>query len=1580
MKHTTIYLCKADSSILGTLTGIQTQTCNLKRNATDLWELTFDVNRYIDVNGKLVQSDYYDSVDDMMRLYLDSADLQVFFVIDSEPVIKGDGYQETKSVTAHSVECELCHTYLKNFKINCGTPDSQEYLACETDNEENNVFYNINPYTNLPREYISLVNYGDPQLSLLHLALQGTGWTVKEGMDADGYLDDNHYFQTIINTIKDPSGHSPERVTGHVKKKCTADKKVYAVELQKWGSSGIGFTTESAADIAIVAQSVHNTVRINDKNSTAATTPVTLPSPIALTDTDNQLYDNMQGLNEVCYQSEDENGIVLTYKNLKPGTYRIISPYQSVTTDYNETAVCNYGVQIKSVTVSEQVFGSHEKTVHVFRASDLSADADNEEIIGMCQIKKSFETSDSVYSFLMKTVSPAASVIFEFDRKHKVVGMVKADDYGEDTGVFLSMRNLMNSFDVTSTSNDNIITKLIPTGANNLGIESVNFGKEYLLNLDYFMNTRNEYGDYKFVSSELHDKYTAWKHYRESEPFSVCLEFETDKPIQGTRREVYAELTKRYNQTILDISELKNRVPNDGCIIDYTTYSLEELNTSLTAHNNALATLKTLYKNEYGVQEIGDAPDYLPVPENAVNIKDTPYWHDFYAYKEVIIPKIEEALKQCAQIGSGGKTQIDSYLYEWSLYGLDELQAKKKAWSEAANLLFHESFIASGTVDNPIEYRTADDNGWNSLLEQQKAFTSKSAFIKQLNQYLDYMAFDENRNNSLTKTQCKGIIRKCDEAIAERLAQIRQAEDRQDAYNRHRKELANAVLLDQNFGIDEKDMNVINGMIREQEFSDENIITTSLDDVITTVDMQETLYQSAMAKLHELSQPQYSFHTELDNLYALDAFKAFQKPFDIGNFIRVGLEIHEELCDNRFVKLRIISISHNPLQADENLSVEFSTMTKALNGINDLAFLLGSESGASSGGSSGAGSGTGGGTYGNNDANVQISNNMLNALLHTETFGTAVNDVILDSIQANTGNFNTLVSHSGIFGSLEEGTTAINGDCINTGSIKSNNYSSLAKTGSYFDVAKGSFESYSKNGHYIKNDGNNIVVNMGNFCIDDNGNAAFKGDISGSDGTFSGTLNGCDGNFTGSMNVNNNFIVDSKGNVTACGSLTASDAYIKGNIEATNSIISESVFINGDIEADTLKVKTTGNIAGWTFDENGFYKNNNSIGREAGAYIGNEGISISDYFIVNSDGLVTKSKKKQYTYSGSIFINKRFSHERPYTIQIKFDKVYLNDKIYLEFSGFERNHTINDTTSNYLTSKKYYIDVSNNIDDTDFTIQLDEITNILTLDISSKYLHDESSEYYSLMSITTYNHNNTDTYNDYSSSEIKEVNIKTYNDTIIRFGGEVINKSHLIIDTINNQITGGYFNLNSREFNAVDDFSFSIKNNIKNDITGSVDAIDIFKLTKDKLYHNGLSTSSSGSNLIISNGDFYQKSSSSCRYKNSIEDLTVKSQSLPMLNPKNLYEIDVVSFKYNDNYLQKTDQRYQIDIPGFIAEDIYEKYPIACNLDKDGKPEMWDINILFPAALKLIQEQHTEIETIKKQLQQLKEDNTNGTN
>ncbi len=170
-----------------------------------------------------------------------------------------------------------------------------------------------------------------------------------------------------------------------------------------------------------------------------------------------------------------------------------------------------------------------------------------------------------------------------------------------------------------------------------------------------------------------------------------------------------------------------------------------------------------------------------------------------------------------------------------------------------------------------------------------------------------------------------------------------------------------------------------------------------------------------------------------------------------------------------------------------------------------------------------------------------------------------------------------------------------------------------------------------------------------------------------------------------------------------------------------------------------------------------------------------------------------------------------------------------------------------------------------------------------------------------------------------------------------------------------------------------DDFTFVINNDtdrfgdaIVSDIT------PVFKLDKNTLYHSGLSTSSTGSNLVWSYGQFLRKSSSSKRYKNSIARLTNEKSEL---NPSRLYDIDVVSFRYNDDYLPQTDQRYNVDIPGFLAEDIYEKYPIACNLDNEGRPEMWDINILFPATLKLIQEQHEDIEKLKQEIALLKSTN-----
>lgn len=1430
MENSKIYLCKADCSILGNISGLKIETCSLKKYAIVQWELTFEVERYTNDNlCELKQTDYYDSIDTMMRLYLDGKE-QAFFVIDEEPAIHGEGLQETKTVTAHSIECELSYLNIKNFKINCGTKDSQEYLV--TDSTGN--FNNINPYTNLPYEYISLVNYNNPQLSLLHLVLQNTGWAVDENINAE-----------------------------------------------------------------------------------------------------------------------------------------------------------------------------------------------------ICNIKKSFEVSnENIYSFLMDAVSSSASVIFQFDRKNKKITLVKAKDFGEDTGIFISMRNLINRFEINSSSNDELITKLIPTGSNNLGIEQVNFGKDYIINLDYFMNTLNEYGDYKYVSKELHDKYIIWQNYRETDKI-------TFNGKQYTRREQYIELTKLYNHTILAINDLKNRVPNDGAVTDYKTFSLEELKLHLNAFNKALVSLITIYKNEYGVTEIGNAPNYTPTPSSAVNIKNTPYWHDFYAYQESIIPQIKEALKMYCQTDSNGNLmtdinghfiemgfgnpayyadpsivkEVDAYKYEWSLYGLDELESKKKAWSEVSNILFNECFIKSGTIAAPTSYRTPDDNGWNSLSDKQrKEFTSKSAYIDKLNQYLDYMSFDE-RSNSLTKTKCKGIIRLCNDAILTRKNEIKSLEDLQNNYSVQRINLANSVSLENfkannNVLFTEKDLNVINSMIREKDYNDPNVLITNLDDIVNTINAQEELYQAAIEELYILSQPQYSFQTELDNLYALEEFQSYHDDFDVGNFIRVGLEIHEEIFNFDFRKLRLISIEYNPLQSDENLSIEFSTMERGLENVSDMSFLIGKDNSTSSGGSST--SSGGGGTYGNNDANVQMSNNMLNALLSTELFGTTVTDVILDSIKGNKGNFNTLLSHSGVFDSLEAGCIKISGECL-FDIIKSSNYIA-GKSGSMLDLLTGNFDfaggklkwdndklsiegsgkftgdiiaNSLKLGQDVKIDNTSIsglskVATTGDFNdLSNTSDILMTDDVSiesttDLNGVTTKTINV--GEHTYTTKESDNYILTNVGlgtdtdkhdqsffKVSKNGLLEANNALIYGTIYATDGRFS------GDIIANSLTANQSGTIAGWTFDNNGFYKENSTIASN-GMYLGNDGISVGDFFVVKKDGLYIKSKDwLSPTYSNYIGDDNVFLfslHPSQYI------KVYLYNVIdidYFELSwncDFEYEDWGNggvieiepdiktefnkycicgwsiDRTEN---SQTYYVDGENVVVFTKSFEQISETINKMLLNSSNSNIitYIAMNKFYSVGRTMSNKY--------FHSVQIGKIEIYNSDNTL----------SNTIYGTRTNSPTGMMINTFMKHIYT-----------------------DVFTLSNKEFSHTAVcnTTTSNAPNLYInSDGRFMKSSSSSKRYKNHITSNIPKD-----IAPEKLYDLNIVSYMYNENYLFQNDRRIGKNIIGFIAEDVSEKYPIACNFNKDGEPEMWEINILFPAALKLIQEQHKEIialseqiETMKQQFQRLKACNNN---
>ena len=109
-------------------------------------------------------------------------------------------------------------------------------------------------------------------------------------------------------------------------------------------------------------------------------------------------------------------------------------------------------------------------------------------------------------------------------------------------------------------------------------------------------------------------------------------------------------------------------------------------------------------------------------------------------------------------------------------------------------------------------------------------------------------------------------------------------------------------------------------------------------------------------------------------------------------------------------------------------------------------------------------------------------------------------------------------------------------------------------------------------------------------------------------------------------------------------------------------------------------------------------------------------------------------------------------------------------------------------------------------------------------------------------------------------------------------------------------------------------------------------------------------------------GNLYKTSTtSSKRFKEDVK--LVENEDL---NPENLYDIDVVQFKYKkSHFTNKEDPRYRKDMIGLIAENVYEHYPMAADyhIGDDGNVvcDGWNEQYLIPAMLKLIQDQHMQL-------------------
>jgi hypothetical protein len=114
---------------------------------------------------------------------------------------------------------------------------------------------------------------------------------------------------------------------------------------------------------------------------------------------------------------------------------------------------------------------------------------------------------------------------------------------------------------------------------------------------------------------------------------------------------------------------------------------------------------------------------------------------------------------------------------------------------------------------------------------------------------------------------------------------------------------------------------------REDKYSNENYISDGLNNAELFKKAKE-FFEVAENEIYKSSELQHSISTTLNNLLAIPKFKTFVKFFKVGNWIRVQI-------DDKIYKLRLLEYEID-YKDFNNISVEFSDVTKVKNGITDV--------------------------------------------------------------------------------------------------------------------------------------------------------------------------------------------------------------------------------------------------------------------------------------------------------------------------------------------------------------------------------------------------------------------------------------------------------------------------------------------------------------------------------------------------------------------------------------------------------------------------------------------------------------------
>lgn len=553
--------------------------------------------------------------------------------------------------------------------------------------------------------------------------------------------------------------------------------------------------------------------------------------------------------------------------------------------------------------------------------------------------------SQDLYSFFTQDMAKYFQCVFVFDFLHMKISAYHPENYGKSTNVNINFRNLQQSQEIT-VDDSALFTRYYVQGADDLGITYVNFGSNYIENIDYYLNE-------KYFSPLLIIKYKLWKEdYEEA-------------------RILYIEATRQYNEQMKVVTELYNRVPLDDCSTDWSTFTDDELKEAQANYQAQLKGYEQFYVDDDGNFD-----------ETA--LKNSSDANDYYQIKDVILPSIQiEIDNRQLPTDDDNADYVDSYKTNWKLYGLDELKVKLQEYKNTIETCKKGGYDQPYTEDSS-HTKDIHDTMYAKYLDAQnqldsnyvggcqEAYDQRQSEIDAANEIL----------NSYNKTRTDLVKHVSKETWSGVVSADNSGYILDEAGNYITDEAGRRIYCDtQKLQFTERDLTELSKVYYDGDYSNENMFLTDSDDHVSAIDEQLKLLDAAIDDLHIASHPQYQYTTSLDNFLALVDYKDYIKNINQGDYLWLTV-------DNKVVKLRVVEIQYNPLIADNSIQITFSNTIQTRSGYSDTNYLLDLNSGGSKSSSSGSSN-----NFLNNEG-ITLTAGLIQKLISNGAFKNGVSQII----------------------------------------------------------------------------------------------------------------------------------------------------------------------------------------------------------------------------------------------------------------------------------------------------------------------------------------------------------------------------------------------------------------------------------------------------------------------------------------------------------------------------------------------------------------------------------------------------------